>query len=111
MAQPRWREDTTYLEQIVASLDSVGGICNPDVLKPQIEQRKSAEDELAELVKDKGGLRKQIENELDFTRRYMPFRETAKFYLMLGYEQMRRALIELDRRYALDGGIFYLSAR
>ena len=108
LAQPRWREDTTYLEQIVASLDSVGGICNPDVLKPQIEQRKSAEDELAELVKDKGGLRKQIENELDFTRRYMPFRETAKFYLMLGYEQMRRALIELDRRYALDGGIFYL---
>ncbi len=108
LAQPRWREDTTYLEQIVASLDSVGGICNPDALKPQIEQRKSAEEELVELVKNKTGLRKQIETELDFTRRYMPFRETAKFYLMLGYEQMRRALLELDRRYALDGGIFYL---
>ena len=38
----------------------------------------------------------------------MPFRETAKFYLMLGYEQIRRALLELDRRYQLDGGIFYL---
>ena len=38
----------------------------------------------------------------------MPFRETAKFYLMLGYEQIRRALIELDCRYALEGGIFYL---
>ena len=53
-------------------------------------------------------MRKQIESELDFTRRYMPFRETAKFYLMLGYEQIRRALLELDCRYELDGGIFYL---
>ena len=108
LAAPRWREDTTYLEQIVASFDSVGGICNPDALKPQIGQRESAEKELAELVKDKRGLRKQIESELDFTRRYMPFRETAKFYLMLGYEQIRRALLELDRRYRLDEGIFYL---
>ena len=38
----------------------------------------------------------------------MPFRETAKFYLMLGYELIRKALLELDRRYQLDGGIFYL---
>ena len=39
---------------------------------------------------------------------YMPYRETAKFYLMLGYEQIRRALGELDNRYNLNGGIFYL---
>ena len=45
---------------------------------------------------------------LDLTQRYMPFRETAKFYLMLGYELIRKALLELDRRYQLDGGIFYL---
>ena len=32
----------------------------------------------------------------------------AKFYLMLGYEQIRRALLELDRRYQLNDGIFYL---
>ena len=107
LAQPRWREDTTYLEQVVESLqqDNTETYHNA---KRQIEQRESSEAELAELVKNKGGLRKQIESELDFTRRYMPFRETAKFYLMLGYEQIRRALIELDRRYALKGGIFYL---
>jgi len=27
---------------------------------------------------------------------------------MLGYEQIRRALVELDNRYELEGGIFYL---
>ena len=108
LAQPRWREDTHYLKQIIASFGSVGEISNPDAFKPQIEQREAAEKELAELVKEKGGLRKQIESELNFTRRYMPFRETAKFYLLLGYEQIRRALLELDSRYGLDGGIFYL---
>ena len=108
LAQPRWREDTTYLEQMIASLRSVGGTCNPDTLQPQIEQRESAEKELAAHLENKTGLRKQVARELDFTRCYMPFRETAKFYLMLGYEQIRRALLELDRRYQLNGGIFYL---
>ena len=110
LAQPRWREDTTYLERIVASFRQEGthGQGNGPRFRGQIEQRESAEKELAGILKEKAGLRKQIESELDFTRRYMPFRETAKFYLMLGYEQIRRALLELDRRYQLDGGIFYL---
>lgn len=104
LAEPRWREDTTYLEQILSSL-SVESSAERNDPTPD---RCTAEAELAELVKGKSGLRKQIESELDFTRRYMPFRETAKFYLMLGYEQIRRALLELDSRYGLDGGIFYL---
>ena len=108
LAQPRWREDTTYLEQIIGSFQQENVETSFSGAKQQTEQRESAEAELAELVKDKGGLRKQIESELNFTRRYMPFRETAKFYLMLGYEQIRRALIELDCRYSLNGGIFYL---
>ena len=110
LAQPRWREDTTYLERIVASFRQEGTQAqeNGPRFGGQIEQRESAEKELAAILNEKASLRKQIESELDFTRRYMPFRETAKFYLMLGYEQIRRALLELDRRYQLDGGIFYL---
>ncbi len=104
LAQPRWREDPTYLEQVIASFqqESVAHFTR------QIEHRESAEAELRAVLGDKANLRKQIESELDFTRRYMPFRETAKFYLMLGYEQIRRALLELDNRYELDGGVFYL---
>ena len=111
LAQPRWREDTTYLEQIVTSFqqENAGTVLSESTgAKQQIEQRESAEKELAARLENKMGLRKQIESELDFTRTYMPFRETAKFYLMLGYEQIRRALLELDRRHQLDGGIFYL---
>ncbi|MYC76439.1 hypothetical protein F4X10_11800 [Candidatus Poribacteria bacterium] len=116
LAQPRWREDPTYLEQIVASFQQSGSqtpstapsFLTDDGAKQQVEQRASAEKELDARLENKTGLRKQVEQELDFTRRYMPFRETAKFYLMLGYEQIRRVLLELDRRYQLDGGIFYL---
>ena len=104
LAQPRWREDTTYLEQVVASFQQE----STSHFTRQVEQRESAEAELSTLLDDKANLRKQIESELDFTRRYMPFRESAKFYLMLGYEQIRRALLELDNRYELNGGIFYL---
>ena len=116
LAQPRWREDTTYIEQIIASFQQSGLQTPPteslfptdDGTQQQIAQRESAEKELATRLENKTGLRKQIESELDFARMYMPFRETAKFYLMLGYEQIRRSLLELDRRYQLDGGIFYL---
>ena len=111
LAQPRWREDTTYLEQMLASFQqkkTEPSFAKNDSAQEQIEQREAAEKELAAHLENKTGLRKQVEQELDFTRRYMPFRETAKFYLMLGYEQIRRALLELDRRYQLDGGVFYL---
>ena len=111
LAQPRWREDTTYLEQIIASFrqkNAESSSSKSDGAQQQVEKCVSAEKELATRLGNKTGLRKQIESELDFTRTYMPFRETAKFYLMLGYEQIRRALLELDHRYQLDGGIFYL---
>ena len=109
LAEPRWREDTTYLEQVIASLQQGASEADDQQhFARQVEQRASAEQELSELLGDKVSLRKQIESELNFTRCYMPFRETAKFYLMLGYEQIRRALLELDSRYELNGGIFYL---
>ena len=109
LAVPRWREDTTYLEQVIASLQQETSEADGQRHSGrQVEQRASAEQELSTLLDDKASSRKLVENELDFTRRYMPFRETAKFYLMLGYEQIRRALLELDNRYELDGDIFYL---
>lgn len=113
LAQPRWREDTTYLEQVIASFQQETSATDvrqkrASHFAQKVGQREAAEAELSAILKDKANLRKQIESELDFTRRYMPFRETAKFYLMLGYEQMRRALVELDNRYTLEGGIFYL---
>lgn len=110
LAQPRWRENTKYLEQIIESLnpDSPDNHKDDYSDSTQKELKDTAEKALKDAIMKKPGLQKQIEKELDYTRRYMPFRETAKYYLMLGYEQIRRSLVELDNRYELDGGIFYL---
>ena len=109
LAQPRWREDPSYIEQIIASFRT-----NPDAnpmkhLETQRSNREKARGRLARLPVNKAAaFRKRINDALNLTQRYMPFRETAKFYLMFGYELIRKALLELDRRYQLDGGVFYL---
>ena len=109
LAQPRWREDPSYVEQIIASFHTNPNANPMKHLQSQRTHREKAKRRLARLpVSKAAAFRKQINKVLDLTQRYMPFRESTKFYLMLGYELIRNALLELDRRYQLDGGIFYL---
>ena len=109
LAQPRWREDPSYVEQIVASFHTNPNANPAKHLQTQGTNREKAKRRLARLpVSKAAAFRKRINKVLDLIQRYMPFREGAKFYLMLGYELIRKALLELDRRYQLDGGIFYL---
>ena len=53
--------------------------------------------------------RPAVEAELRRLQRYMGLRETAKHHLLRGYALIRRALLELDRRYELGDGIFFLT--
>jgi pyruvate,water dikinase len=53
--------------------------------------------------------RPALEVELDALLDLLALRETAKHYLMMGYAQIRRVLCELDRRYGLNGGVFFLT--
>ena len=109
LGQPRWREDPSYIEQIITSFRTNPNANPTTHLQTQRSNREQAKRRLARLPVNKAAaFRKRINEALTLTQRYMPFRETAKFYLMLGYELVRKALLELDRRYQLDGGIFYL---
>jgi pyruvate,water dikinase len=53
--------------------------------------------------------RPAVEAELRRLQTYMGLRETAKHHMLRGYAVIRRALVELDRRFHLDDGIFYLT--
>jgi pyruvate,water dikinase len=53
--------------------------------------------------------RAALASELDGLHDLLALRETAKHYLMMGYALIRRVLCELDRRYKLEGGIFFLT--
>src|SRR5262249_22733331 len=50
-----------------------------------------------------------LRGELERLHTYVGLRETAKHYLMKGYAVIRRILVELERRFTLGGGIFYLT--
>src|SRR5205085_1026753 len=54
------------------------------------------------------GRRRALETKRAALQDYLGLRETAKHYLMMGYAQIRRVLLEWDRRYRLRGGVFYL---
>jgi pyruvate,water dikinase len=53
-------------------------------------------------------LRKKVISLANSLRTYLTLRETAKHYFMKGYALIRGCLVELDHRYHLNGGIFYL---
>lgn len=82
LAAPRWRERPP---ELMGRLGRAAAEPPPDVSLPPAAKQ-----------------------ELDFARTYLSLRETAKHYLMMGFEVMRLILLELDRRFRLNGGIFFL---
>jgi pyruvate,water dikinase len=100
LSVPRWRE-------------------SPDVIKRMTEQCKAApqhrnEDPLSDLDE-----RLAAEGARSYSRRVrrlaaaasdlLQYRETGKDYLMMGYELLRDCAVELDRRWALDGLVFFIT--
>ena len=55
-------------------------------------------------------LREEIETLAAEAQSLLPYREVGKHYLMMGYEEIRRALVEFDRRFRLCGNAFYPAA-
>ncbi|HMF12596.1 MAG TPA: PEP/pyruvate-binding domain-containing protein, partial [Gemmataceae bacterium] len=53
--------------------------------------------------------RAALDSELKLLNDLLALRETAKHYFMLGYAEIRRVLVELDRRHGPEGGIFFLT--
>jgi pyruvate,water dikinase len=106
LARPRWSEDHATLDKMLptqrAAHEVSGPIGNVDAW--QNAWRKLADD--ARLLPHQ---RPAVEAELKRLQHYMALRETAKHHLLRGYALIRRALVELDRRYELKDGIFYLT--
>lgn len=94
LAQPRWAEAPDQLAPAPAAASRVELTGN--------WERIAAEAKLT------GGVKAQAAVWFERLRTYLGLREAAKHYLLLGYAVIRRALVELDRRFSLDGGVFYL---
>jgi pyruvate,water dikinase len=99
LAQPRWGEDPSTLEQTAAG----------PAVAAEHESARQAFARLAAAARLTGAERRDLRATLHLLHTHLGLRETAKHYLMYGYALIRRALVELDRRGKLNGGVFYLT--
>ena len=100
LAQPRWSEAPEELSKLVA-----GGTLH-SVPSASVENDWS---KFADEARLGGPQRDQFQQQVERLRTYLGLREAGKHNLLLGYAVIRRSLVELDRRFSLGGGIFFLT--
>jgi rifampicin phosphotransferase len=99
LSQPRWRETP---ELIPSSQNAVPST-------PLLQSEDGVWRAFVDDVKLDASRAAALQSEFRKARLYSALRETSKHYLMLGYAQIRRVLMELDERFQLRGGVFFLT--
>lgn len=100
LASPRWAEEPAALERLMQSQSHAG--------EPKVPDISVICERIADEAKWTGRRRKNLQADVELLHALLGQRETAKHYWMQGYAQIRRVLVELDGRFGLGGGIFYL---
>jgi len=110
LAEPRWREDATYLERMAASYRKRSARSPEELHDANAERRRTAEAELPETLAHWGGsaMLEEVREALTEAQTLLPYREIGKHYLMMGYELIRGAIMELSRRWDLGRDVFFL---
>ncbi|MBM3983120.1 MAG: hypothetical protein FJ304_23180 [Planctomycetes bacterium] len=98
LAQPRWGETPQELDKLVRGAH--GRAHTPAAVDA---------DKIADEARIGGPFRDQFKAKVLRLRTFLGLREAGKHYLLMGYAVIRRALVELDRRFGLNGGIWFLT--
>ena len=101
LSSPRWSEDFS-LHSMASSVNTSAKLAG-ETAAAEVLGRVAAD------AKWNRPLTQLMSEHLERMRTYLGLRETGKHYLMLGYAEIRRTLLELDRRFKLVGGIFFLT--
>ncbi len=111
LSAPRWREDPRFLEQSLARIRSHDGLHARESFRNNQAARVIAESKLPEALAAWGGssLLEDIRADLELAQGLLPFRESGKHDLMLGYELIRGAIEALDTAFGLAGDIYFLT--
>jgi pyruvate,water dikinase len=110
LAKPRWREDASYLYQIIEGLKTSESNSPASLHRGNEQRRDKAMSELPQTLAVWGGsfLREEIERLAVEAQDLLPYRESGKHYLLMGYELIRTAILELGRRWNLGDDVFFL---
>jgi pyruvate,water dikinase len=113
LSRPRWREDRFYVTQILnVYLDQT--VRSPrDIHRANEDRRIEMERKLPEILAQWGGsvLLDDLLVDLKDAQKMLPYRESGKHYLMMGYETIRQPIMELASRWKLDRDIFFLERK
>jgi rifampicin phosphotransferase len=109
IAMPRMADDPQYVERLLIQAGTAHPVAE---LHQQAERRERDEAEVRSRMAQLGASRPDIHTlfaELTHARRYLPLRETIKYYLVAEYALIRRALMVLSQQLDLEfEAIFYL---
>ena len=110
LSRPRWREDSSYVRQILGAYVDESIVSPGARHKENAARRAVAEEGLGQTLAEWGGasLREDILRDLRDAQKMLPYREAGKHYLMMGYETIRLAILELARRWDLGRDVFFL---
>jgi len=110
LGEPRWSEDPAYLKQQVDTYRRFPGKSPIESHHRQKEQRLQAERELGQVLTAHGASSMEDQMRLDLAgaQRYLPYRETSKYYYMMAIALVRWNLEELGRRWGIGGDIYFL---
>jgi pyruvate,water dikinase len=109
LAEPRFRENPGQLERSLSALRRCGR-SPQEIHGEHAAQRSETEKDLPRLLFGCGGqsFQKKIGIHLRQAQALLAYREAGKHYLMMGYELLRQAILELARRWQLGRDIFFL---
>jgi pyruvate,water dikinase len=96
LAAPRWREETNLNWH--SHSESPKHDHDPEAIWKRISDE----------AKFPGMVSRMLGSRVEQLRTYLGLREAGKNLLLRGYELIRQTLLELDRRFSLRGGIFFL---
>lgn len=98
LAQPRWAEVPHELDKLIRAAPASAQGTRPGDANAVADEAKLT-----------GPTRDQFKLSVQRLRTFLGLREAGKHYLLMGYAVIRRALLELDRRFGLNGGIWFLT--
>jgi phosphohistidine swiveling domain-containing protein len=110
LSEPRWSEDPGYIRQQAETYRGLKGKSPEESHRHQKEQRLLAEKQLGQALAENGAssLEEDVRRDLAGAQRYLPYRETSKYYYMMALALVRWNLEELARRWNLGGDIYFL---
>ncbi len=108
LAEPRNRENPRQLDSVLDAMRRSD--YSPDLHNRHAHHRSEVERKLPGLLAKWGGasFHEEITVSLRQTQQLLAYRESGKHYLMMGYELIRLAILELARRWDLGREVFFL---